>query len=427
MFLILMALSVPIRSEAQRSYRKYNTQQVIELLKKEQPSYVQKLEDLESFIAKTPLDTSNKIHQIPLLFHILESTDTKNFPNKAQIKEQLDALNLAFALFTKKYKEYPNEKAAEFSEKGTNLGISFCLPDKVSTKDLTLAGINIVKTDVKTWALGSDVKDPKKGGVAPFDPAHYVNIWIAELGDYNAGFALLPGADATIDGIVIDPDYFGGKNGASKKPYDEGIALIHLMANYLGLYELWNETRYCADDFVDDTPVHNASNDDVNISKNMKHLSLCSGMPVEMYMNYMDNTDDKLQEMFTNGQKIRLRKILSKGGSRYTLVNGEVICGKTNTFATSKQIRINDNILSLYPNPAVTEVIVDMTSTQSGNATIAVINALGAVIQQQPYQMEKGTQKLSLDCSNLLEGLYFIQVKFADNSLLVKNLSIQRK
>jgi Secretion system C-terminal sorting domain len=426
MFLILMALYVPIRSDAQRSYRKYNTQQVMEQLKKEQSNYAANLDNMEAIIAKMKPDLSDKVHQIPVLFHILMSPDTKNFPDKTQVKEQLDSLNVAFAIFKKKYKEYPNDKADEFSKKGINAGLSFCLPEKVGLKGSQIAGINIVKTDVKTWALGSDVKDPKKGGVAPYDPAHYVNIWIAELGEYNAGFALLPGANASIDGIVIDPDYFGGKKGASKKPYDEGITLVHLMAGYLGLYELWNENRYCADDFVSDTPIHNAPNDDVIIEKNSQHISMCTGNPVEMYMNFMDNTDDKLQEMFTPLQKERLRKMLSTGGPRYSLVNGEVSCGKIDVFITSKQLRINDNQLLLYPNPTSSEVIVDMTSTQSGEANISIINSLGARIQEQVYAMEKGVQKLNLDCANLPEGLYFIQVKFADKSLITKNLSIQR-
>ncbi len=246
------------------------------------------------------------------------------------------------------------------------------------------------------------------------------------MGDYNAGYAILPGADATIDGIVIDPDYFGGKNGASKKPYDEGITLTHLIANYLGLYELWNEYNYCADDFVEDTPLHNAPNDDVIIEKNSQHISMCSGNAVEMYMNFMDNTDDKLQEMFTKGQKERLRKMLSSKGPRYSLVDGSISCGKTGTFITSKQIKYNDNTLSLYPNPTNSEVILDMTATKSGKASIAIINSLGAILQKQDYEMEKGIQKLNFDCSQFPEGLYFIQVKFADNTLITKNLSIQR-
>ena len=424
MYLIFVVLYVPVQSYAQqRSYRKYNTQQVMEQVKKDYLPYADNLQKMETFVASTKPDMSDNIFQIPIIFHITESTDTKNFPNKAQVKEQLDALNKAFALYTKKYKEYPNEKATKFSDDGINMGISFCLPEKIGK----IAGINVIKTNVKSWAVNQDVKDPNKGGFAPIDPAHYINIWVAELNDYNAGFALLPGADKGIDGIVIDPDYFGGKNGASKKPYDEGITLVHLMSNYLGLYELWNETNYCTDDFVDDTPIHNAPNDDVTIDKNTRHISLCTGSPIEMYMNYMDNTDDKLQEMFTLGQKQRLRTMFAAKGPRYSLVDGAVSCGTVNVFTTSRQLKISDNSLALYPNPTANEVIVDMTSTESGNANISFINSLGATVQEERYDMVKGIQKINMDCSSLPEGLYFIKVKFADNNLITKTLSIQRK
>ena len=158
---------MPIRSVAQqRAYRKYNTQEVIEKLKKEQPAYADNLLKMEEVINSIKLDDSTKIFQIPMVFHIMESGTTKNFPNAKQIKEQLDLLNTAFGQSKKKFTEYPNDKAEKFSSEGANVGISFCLPEKIGT----VAGINIIKTDVKTWTLSQDVKDPKKGGFSPIDP-----------------------------------------------------------------------------------------------------------------------------------------------------------------------------------------------------------------------------------------------------------------
>jgi hypothetical protein len=55
--------------------------------------------------------------------------------------------------------------------------------------------------------------------------------------------------------------------------------LTHLMGNYLNLYDLWNESQPCADDYVDDTPIHNAPN---GRFWQYRHVSTCDGSPVEM-------------------------------------------------------------------------------------------------------------------------------------------------
>ncbi|MFM7194189.1 MAG: zinc metalloprotease, partial [Bacteroidota bacterium] len=46
------------------------------------------------------------------------------------------------------------------------------------------------------------------------------------------------------------------------------------------------------------------------------HLSTCSGTPVEMWMNYMDYTDDKCMYMFTVDQKARINATFATGGGR---------------------------------------------------------------------------------------------------------------
>jgi hypothetical protein len=49
---------------------------------------------------------------------------------------------------------------------------------------------------------------------------------------------------------------------------------VHLVANYLGIYELWNEVTPClADDFVDETPNHNAPNDLIGTIAGGHHLN----------------------------------------------------------------------------------------------------------------------------------------------------------
>jgi hypothetical protein len=127
----------------------------------------------------------------------------------------------------------------------------------------------------------------------------------------------MPGGPAATDGVVINARYFGIKNDRND-PFGRGKTLTHLVASYLGLYELWNSLEPCFDDRVYDTPVHNDPNAGAGIEG--RHVSTCYGHELEMYMNFMDNTEDSLLCMFTRGQVLRMQGMLSEGGPRNGLV-----------------------------------------------------------------------------------------------------------
>lgn len=299
-----------------RTHRRYNTQQVLKEAKKQYPEYTARLDSLERDIAALLVSDQDKAIQIPVVFHLM-SGDGKT-PNAEQVKKQLAILNAHFGTYTGKNtgKLPPNAIVAQYAHFGSNLGISFYIPQKVQD----IEGVHIVKTDIKQWSPDGQLQDPKRGGVAPVDPEHVINIWVGELGKFNAGYAHLPGAPLHIDGIVIDPDYFGTNNGAAQAPYNGGKTLVHLMGSYLGLYELWNNYNPCEDDRVADTPIHNAPTESISSEKNARYITLCNGMVHAMYMNFMDNTDDELLTLFTPGQKSRMRAVLALPNGRSGLV-----------------------------------------------------------------------------------------------------------
>jgi hypothetical protein len=119
----------------------------------------------------------------------------------------------------------------------------------------------------------------------------------------------MPGGPSATDGIVLDYRFLGSL-GTVKAPYDQGKTLTHLVGNYLGLNDLWGN-GHCADDLVDDTPPHNAPNFGC---PGYRHISTCDDNPVEMTMNFMDNTDDACMYMFTAGQVRRMRAALGESG-----------------------------------------------------------------------------------------------------------------
>jgi Secretion system C-terminal sorting domain/Pregnancy-associated plasma protein-A len=419
----LIGFVVPMLLFAQqkeRPYRKFNTQSVLKQQKKDNPDYEKRIVEWEDKISKIKVDTSQNV-QIPIVFHIFDVSGIE-IPDLEQVKSQLDAINTAFGIYEVPILEdYPNEVVKQFYTQGVSVGINFCIPEKIEN----IAGINYIKSDINEWKDISAIKNPEKGGFAPVLPKNIINVWVGNFGEGSTGYATFPTADENEDGIIISYDFFGIKKGNTETPYNQGKTLVHLLGNYLGLKDLWNEYEYCADDGVGDTPVHNAPNHGVITIKNHKHISMCNDNFEAMYMNFMDNSDDSLQTMFTSGQKKRIWATLSQEGPRSELGSTKITCKSFNTFTTSKEIRYNENKLIIYPNPASQEVIVDMISTENGNGTITIINSFGAIIQQQNYVMQKGMQKLTLNCSNINNGFYFVKVQFADKSFITKNLSIQ--
>lgn len=79
----------------------------------------------------------------------------------------------------------------------------------------------------------------------------------------------------------------------------------------LNLYHLWGNGGCVSDDYVNDTPMQSDS-----------YYGLCPDHPQtscnshDMFMNYMDYTNDECMNLFTEGQKNRMRALFSTGGPR---------------------------------------------------------------------------------------------------------------
>lgn len=299
-----------------RIFRHINTQVVRTTTSKKYPDYSKALDQLDDRLKPLLTKVNDKqVYLLPVTFHILVA-DGQKMPDQNMVQAQIDILNQHFGRYSPITIDYPNEEVAKYATMGADVGIQFVLTPTTNSP----TGIELVKTERKSWDLSNQIQDPKQGGVAPVDPDHMINIWIGELADNNAGYAHMPGAPAEIDGIVIDPDFFGNEKGTAKSPYAQGKTLVHLMGTYLGLNELWDEQNPCKDDGVADTPLHSGPTVLLSTDKNHRQICFCPGAPLAMYMNFMDNTDDAQLILFTPGQRDRMRAVLSAEGLRPTLV-----------------------------------------------------------------------------------------------------------
>ncbi|HKX42562.1 MAG TPA: zinc metalloprotease [Burkholderiaceae bacterium] len=175
-------------------------------------------------------------------------------------------------------------------------------------------GILHVPTTVAQFGQNDSMKDPARGGSAPWPSDKYLNIWVCPLKDGLLGYAQFPGGPKETDGVVIATSAFG-TGGSAQAPFNKGRTCTHEVGHYFNLRHIWGDTEDCSgSDFVSDTP--NAEGPNYG-TPTFPLISCRNGPSGDMFMNYMDYVDDVAMFMFTPEQVARMRAALE--GPRKTL------------------------------------------------------------------------------------------------------------
>jgi hypothetical protein len=293
-----------VLEESQRSntaiaanHRGCASHEVLDRQLAEDPSLAQRMKDLEAFTEDAMKNGRivNGVLEIPVVFNVLYRTSAENI-SLAQLQSQIDVLNEDFngrnADFNTPNNPYSSVRAV--------VGYRFVL-DQVIRKSTT-------KT---SWGTQDAMKKSTQGGINPTSPTTKLNIWICTIGNGILGYAQFPGGSAATDGVVLDSRYTG-RTGTATAPFNLGRTATHEVGHWMNLRHIWGDAT-CGNDFVSDTPVHDSPNYGVPA---VGHRSTCSGTPLEMYMNYMDYTDDRGMYMFSLGQKARMDAVFAVGGPR---------------------------------------------------------------------------------------------------------------
>ena len=96
--------------------------------------------------------------------------------------------------------------------------------------------------------------------------------------------------------------------------------MTHEVGHYLNLRHIWGDGNCNVDDFVSDTP----TSDNPNYGCASTHVS-CS--TTDMVQNYMDYSDDACMNLYTQGQKTRMRALFEPGGFRESLLTSTACSG----------------------------------------------------------------------------------------------------
>lgn len=267
----------------------------------EDPSLRDKMASIESFtneyVAKKK---SGLVKQatvtIPVVVNVLYRTAAENV-SLAQIQSQIDVLNRDFNATNTDFNSYI---PAEYAGIKANVGITF-----------TLQAVVRKATNKTSWRTNDDMKKSTKGGINPTSPSNTLNIWVCTLSNSILGYAQFPGGSSATDGVVILNKAFG-TTGTAAAPFNLGRTATHEVGHWANLRHIWGDAT-CGNDQVGDTPPHNTANYGCPAQG---HKSTCTGTPNELWMNYMDYTDDRCMYMFSTGQKDRMLAVFAAGGPR---------------------------------------------------------------------------------------------------------------
>jgi Pregnancy-associated plasma protein-A len=287
--------------------RQCASMQEYERMLEEHPTFRTNQRRAEDYTARAvasgeAMRVASRVVTIPTVVHVVWKKPQENI-DKAQIKSQIDAINLDYAATNADVSNVP----AAWQGLVGNPKVKF----KLATKDpdgQRTDGIVRVKTDRAHFNAGDDVKRAGQGGSTAWPSDVYLNIWVCTLGGGLLGYAQFPGGPKATDGVVILNTAFGTL-GTAAAPFDKGRSMTHEVGHWLNLRHIWGDTLDCSGgDKVPDTP--NAEGP--NFGKPTFPKVSCGNAPNgDMFMNYMDYVDDAAMFMFTAGQVARMSACLA--------------------------------------------------------------------------------------------------------------------
>ncbi len=342
--------------------------------------------------------TAATTYTIPIIFHIIhegEAVGVGHNISQAQVNSQIPILNAdyngtgyntslysAMTLSSKpafyQYAAVPsNSVAAASLNSGGGIaigasGVYFCLATK-NPSGVTLPEPGI---DRQSYTVGANSTKPSASSnvqslfdtkIKPatiWDPTKYFNVWVSDGGTSGLlGYATFPPVSATgssavsssqnggasgnwgmsatnqstTDGVWCVYTGLGNTGAAASAPYNKGRTLTHESGHWLGLRHIWGDGT-CANDFCNDTPPAAAANY-VNCGQAYPyHSGTCTGNSPdgEMYMNFMDYSNDCGMWMFTNDQVNRIHASLAGSAYRSNLTTSaaNLCAGVTQTYTT---------------------------------------------------------------------------------------------
>lgn len=336
---------------------------------------------------------------IPVVVHVIYNTPDQNISND-QIRSQINVLNEDF--------RKKNKDAAFVPAAFKNLAADARIEFRLATTDpsgFTTNGIVRKSTSVSGFAQDDKIKSSVLGGDDAWTRDQYLNLWVGNLTGGVMGYSSVPGSAAEKDGVVISYKAFGTTPNVAA-PFNRGRTAVHEIGHWLGLRHIWGDAD-CGDDKIDDTPPQAGPTRGCPSGV----IATCtSGAAGNMYMNFMDFTNDECTNMFTIGQANRMREIFNAGGPRTALLNSNKAQGSEEDVYTQTISKAE-----LYPNPAAD--FIKLILSNDGARKIIIYNNVGQVTKQ----IAVTKKQTDINVRDLKSGMYFVSLGGNEVLKFIKN------
>ncbi len=318
-YLLLFAITFAISGTF--AQRNCGTMDHLHDLEELDPSLRERMEKIENHtrvildhdLSDASRDT--EIITIPVVVHVLYRVASENISD-AQILSQIEVLNEDF----RRLNSDASQTLSQFQGVAADSEVEFCMAS-IAPNGTSTNGITRTSTTKTTFGTNNSVKFAAQGGKDAWPTGQYLNIWVCNIGGGILGYAQFPGGAASTDGVVVDYRYIG-TTGTATAPFNLGRTATHEVGHWLNLRHIWGDGGCTVDDFVADTPTSSSANYGCSLN-----TVKCSTL--DMVQNYMDYTDDACMNIYTAGQKARMRALFAPGGARASLLSSTA-CGASN-------------------------------------------------------------------------------------------------
>ena len=278
---------------------------------------------LKALNKMTSLKIENGVRIIPVVVHVIHDLGNENISD-GSIQGALDILN---ANINGQGANFLNKTPDIFAAVRGDLKVEFRLA-KLDPNGNPTTGINRVRSTL------TDEPEPRDAvkSLSYWNSYQYLNIWtlkkFAPQDDGNTllGYAQFPWSGSmSTDGVVLLANQMVS-----------GGTLTHECGHWLGLRHVWGDA-ICGDDGVKDTPPAREPNFGINMNHFPYHVGLAppagqtgawgciadSLNPAgEMFVNYMDYSNDADVTMFTKGQNAIMNEVLDGNYDEETQTSG---------------------------------------------------------------------------------------------------------
>lgn len=292
-------------SARSQEIRRCGTVEYLLMQEEKHPGAIQKWKDASALAEKWVKDHASgtrSVITIPVVVHVVYHTAAENIPDH-QIYSQIDVLNEDFNRRNADTFKTPSV----WKSLGDSINVKFCLAAYDPDGNLT-TGITRTQTDVVSFD-GDNMKDSYNGGEDAWDTNNYLNVWVCNLSGNILGYAsFAPGLAS--DGVVVSYRVFG-RLGNLDISYNKGRTCSHEVGHWLSLsHPSGDDGGNCTgDDDCNDTP---RESENVFNCPSFPYIDQCSGAPNGvMFMNYMDYTNDKCMNIFTQCQVGKMLGVLN--------------------------------------------------------------------------------------------------------------------